>query len=201
VGALDGFQALTLEHFEDALDLANAARPVGLQGAIDRFDALRKVVGGNLGYYKTAEAKAEIQKVLEEAPNHATAQVIAEALGGLLPKTISMGGSYDAINEAWKPMQLAVASGEFQEGSSLEEDLYATTASRLNRLRPILHPDAQELSDAVMELANELKTFRRNPPISPAGIQEAVFRIDGAATAIDEEMERFGEKLEVEYRD
>ena len=199
LGGLDGLQVFTLEHFSDAMDLASVDRSPDLAAALEGFGKLQNRVGGNPKLYRGPQEQAALRRILELAPNHASARLILETNAGKLPQTMTLRGAYTALEEAWKPMQLAVANGEFGETGAFEENLYATSHSMISRLRPLFPEKARPLADAVRGLAVQLKNVRESPPTSRTAALEITAGLKNSDKKIEAEMEKFQKLFEETY--
>jgi hypothetical protein len=136
----------TATTYDQARDLALAERPDELQLSIDQFNALR---AAGLRNMRSKESIAKLKAILKRTPNFLSAELTLRAATRTLPKTLSLSGSFDAIDTNVAPFIDAIRKGRSEQLASSE---FSKTMESLRRVKPKLDPRVQQLHTSLVDL-------------------------------------------------
>lgn len=143
VAAFLKLQIVSVESFEEAWSLAQAERPADVRKALDLYAEVQSSSPQN-----SKENMDKLKEVLEILPGHQSARSLALHLMGRGPRTLSVGGSLEAIDEAWA--ELSVVAGV--DGFWTNRELKTRFGSRVNKVARL----QQKVDPRVMDYLQSL---------------------------------------------
>jgi len=169
----------SIKHFDEAVALAAQERNETLGPAVAEFIVIRDVClrdpRAALAILKTAQAQARLQAVLQKAPNCLSAKHLLLHAQGRTPKTLSLGGSIQAVDSSGKSLLQAVKSDEARGGGlAIQEDELRTTLNNLRNLRPKLDSRVWPYLDGMLKFGEVVRANVLNPARSGAGLENFV---------------------------
>jgi hypothetical protein len=193
IGPMAAIQVFTIDTFASAQALAKSPdeRSEELAEAMELFKSVQQLLVKQNGkaMLGNVQVQQRLKKVVELAPNHASARYLLLEAIGRAPKALTLQGSITAIDRAALPLIQGLENLNFKQGgSALDSDQFADAMTNLRRIRPRLDRRAWETADAIMDFAAAFKTLKNNPPSSPRARQD-----------LGEKIEETGESVELNY--
>ncbi len=136
----------TAEKFDDARDLALAERPPQLAASLDEFAALQ---AAGLAAMRDEESIAKLRAILGRSPNFLSAELVLRAATRTLPPTLSLAGSFEAIDTNIAPFIAAIRLGKSEKINDTE---LASTMESLRLIAPKLDARVRPLHTALIDL-------------------------------------------------
>ena len=161
----------TAHTFSECFALCSADRPKLLQQSLDQFRELTaKVITSGLTSLRDPENEQKLDELLIINPNLLSAKVLQTAAQKRMPTVLSKGGSLRVLQQLGEPM-LKAGSKQYPLKvawtNKLEPSPWASARTRVDRLRPLLYPDAKLYADALSDLAKiydgMVMNFSTNP--------------------------------------
>ncbi len=195
-------QVFTIETFEAAKALAVPAeeRSAKLKEAMELFATVQQVVGrSGARMLGNGQVQQRLGKVLNLAPNHASAKMLLLVGQGRTPQRLSLRGSLTAIDRAALPLYQGLQNDDFLgKNSALDSDEFATAAVNLKRIRSKLDQRAQATADAIVEFSELIRIVRNNPPSSPKAKRNLSNNIATASARVKSTHKSLLEKVRIE---
>ena len=180
-----GIQIFSLQKMDQAIQLANTPRSTELESAMATFASVQEVLGRNrlqaVAMLHNQYVLAKLREVLQAAPNHLSAKYLLLYGTDRLPRSLSLAGSLDGIDNGAAALIDAIRSNEPDAHSLLHKDVIAEQLSKLKALRALLDPRIRPYAEAVIEFGELVRELEANPPISKTGLREAKVKIQTAA--------------------
>lgn len=202
VKPLVDIQIFSMANFEEAFELSRTPekQPQKLREAIEEFAKIQEVLGkpGGENWLKNKFVIERLQKVIELAPNHLSAQNLLLQAQNRVPERLSLEGSLTQITHAAEPLIRAVRQRRFDpDKSSLNEDLYADALYALKRVRPKLDQRTWRCADSIADFATLMREFVNNRPNSYNNLRQAVAEIQSAGENVSREYDNLANQVDV----
>ncbi|MCG8601773.1 MAG: hypothetical protein MI807_16655 [Verrucomicrobiales bacterium] len=190
--SISGIQVFSISNFQEALEITRSEqeRNSNLAEAVDQFSEIQTVLNkpNGLNFLTNQHVIRRLEKVVELAPNHATAEALLVAANGQAPKMLSLGGSLAAIEFATNGIMEEVQDGRFDPRSaSTEDSTYADAILNIRRIRPKLDARTLDCADSVVELSDAMRIYINSRPRSYSKLHDLTERIKGAAASVKSE--------------
>lgn len=186
---LANMQVFAVGDFDSAWRVANSERPAGLARAIADFERLQSGFDGAkvMKVVNSAQGKALVGKIVENAPNHASAKVMQQAANRTLPKTLSLNGSLEKLFVAYTKMMSAVVADDGQV------DRLSASLAEFRRLQPRVEPRTRQLANVLTKTAADLMAIFRDGSTRERAMRMA----QGHARALNEAVSKLTDDPEV----
>lgn len=190
--SISGIQVFSISNFKEALDITRSEqdRSSNLAAAVDQFSEIQTVLNkpNGLNYLTNQHVIRRLEKVVELAPNHATAEALLVAAKGQAPKMLSLGGSLAAVEFATNGIMEEVQDGRFDPRSAPTEDnTYADAILNIRRIRPKMDARTLDCADSVVELSDAMRIYINSRPRSYSKLHDLTERIKEAAASVKSE--------------
>ncbi len=195
VAPLLEIQVFSIGTFEEALALALAGRDPAVQAALDDFARVQELFsrpGADMrGLLAHPQVQAKLQGIVKAAPNHLSALLMLAAARGTMPKSLSLVGSLDAIEDASAVLLRIAQSGALdgKKFDALGSDELADAISGLRRNRALLDRRTWPYSDSIVDLGNLLRTWKDSRPKDYTAQRRLVEQIKAAADNVDRQFD------------
>ena len=150
---LSKIQVFGIETLHDAVALARKDRAPDLAAAIERFEKVQQELERSADALTSESTRAALEEVLKLAPNHLTARSMLEISKGNAPKTLTLTASIDEVMGSTAPVRSFMWGGSEAKLGGPEDFLAAQR--RLQKVRPILHPDSHRLCQSLMMVMSD----------------------------------------------
>lgn len=186
IGPMAAIQVFTIDTFDSARNLAapGEERPPNLTEAMELFGTVQNVLQRQNGtaMLENRQVQQRLRKVVELAPNHASARYLLLQAIGKAPKSLTLQGSLAAIDQAALPLIQGLRNEDFRTGgNAFDSDEFADAMTNLRRVRPKLDQRAWRAADTISEFASLFRTLKNNPPNSQNALRELAEKIDDTA--------------------
>ncbi|MEM6884412.1 MAG: S16 family serine protease [Verrucomicrobiota bacterium] len=161
---LKNVQVFSAATYSEALEIASVKKSENVQKAIDEFNRIKQA-----GMKR--ESIADLEQVLEWAPNHLSAQAMIDVLTGNVPKTYSLKESVNQIMSTASPFVSILLTEKNQAVTlsnrggftipEIPDRLISETQRKLNKLSSKLDPDTKDLHSAVMDVVYAWSDFQK----------------------------------------
>ncbi|MFT5468541.1 MAG: hypothetical protein ACI8UO_003651 [Verrucomicrobiales bacterium] len=155
---LANMQVFAVENFEAAWRVASSERPSEIENAINDFARLQanfdkaKV----MDVVRSPKGKALVSKIVKLAPDHASAEVMQQAVNGTLPKTLSLNGSLEKLFSGYSDLIEALNADD------RHVDRISAVLADFRRYNSRVEPRTQELSTALTQISSQLMALFRD---------------------------------------
>jgi hypothetical protein len=155
--SVSNVQIFLISSFDDALKLAapEEERDSSLQQAITLFASVQDLLKRDPSKVQTHLRHPKVQERLTEVvklhSDHASARLLLAAGQNRLPQTLTLRGSFAAMDEAAGPAYQAIETRSFQQRGFFDRNEFSETKIDLARVRTKLDPRARPLCDALYE--------------------------------------------------
>jgi hypothetical protein len=161
-------QVFTASTLQQAIAVARQDRSSDLKEAITSFTALQALLHKSEGAaLRNPETAKTLSRILELAPNHASARYLLDSIEGKTLKTLSLGASLYEVARVLYPYRELLTIDNKTVGVRVPQELRVTSRRRLDAIRPIIHKDfAPIVRDigAFMEIADHVSD--KQSPVS-----------------------------------
>ncbi len=157
-------------NFSECVALSLAVRPTALQHSLDQFVRVaERIRKGGMPVLRSPETVKDLDAVLQLNANLVSARYLRLVAGKKQPTTLSTGGSFRMLNHLGAAI-LHAPGDPAQIGpwkKRLEATPFAMAKGRIDRMRPLLHPNARAYADALVDLGRIYDAYLHNPPQTP----------------------------------
>lgn len=163
-------QIISVGSFEEAWRLAQVERPEDLQKAIDLYAEVLTLAGEDPASLKSPATVEKLKTVLDILPGHQSARSLGLHLVNRGPTTLSVGGSLEAIDEAWEELYIVAALEGFWSDRDLK-DRFGSRVNKLARLQRKVDPRVKDYLQSLLAIGNFVDRYhgRKRLPDSIVG--------------------------------
>lgn len=178
-------QVFSVQDFWEAWELAKAPshRSEELVEAMKLFDEVAGVIGrpGGERLVTNPHVVERLKRIVELAPNHASAQLLLRTAMGNAPKYLSLGGSFTALDRCLKPMNAVQESRDFASKVEPIKD----SILNLRRVRNKLDPRTKGVSDSIEDLYGVLSEIDPGMQASSPRFRLLMQELNAASDKLD----------------
>lgn len=122
-----------------------------------------------------------LKKVIELAPNHASAELLLRTAYGNAPKHLSLAGSFTALDRCLKPMNAVRESEDFENMIDPLKD----SILNLRRMRTKLDPRTKPVSDGIEDVYEVLSDIEPGMQESSPRFRLIMQELNAASARLD----------------
>ena len=171
-------QILSINTLDDAAAVARLDKAPNMSSALMSFNQIQRTLGpnGSVSWLQNQNICTALQQVLQQAPNHLSAEFMLKAASNQLSSTLSLSASLEEIWAASAAMKNFLFNdktpdakqGETYKVTKLPAETVKVALDRLSWLESRLHPKTRDFRNAMNEFIVMLDTMRRQGSSSSA---------------------------------
>jgi len=162
-GDISRIQVFAVKTISEAKRIALSERPADLAEAITLFGRVQGLIRENPGaVYSTLRSRRihqVLRRVRELAPNHLSAALLLRWGTGRAPKMLTLGGSFDYLEQVSDALLEPIRSGVYRKPSGITTSELVRARSDLNKLRPKLDQRVIGYADAIGRFGRLLQKY------------------------------------------
>ena len=183
-GEVPQVQVIGIGTVDEAVALLRTDRSPGLSEAIELYDQVTQNYQQSTAYLHSPDCAAQLEKILQLAPHHFSAQLLKILAEGTRPKTLSATASLYYVSVAVQEI-LPIIEARAKESLRVPPSAVVTQGlSDLGKLRPVSHPRVVPLIDAwvkFIRIASSVESGMATPRYLDAqwqAVLDAMFELE-----------------------
>ena len=161
-------QIFSISDFRDAKAIARTNKVGPEKNAIETFTKVQSVLLKDPNRLRSMlqnrHVIAKLKAVLDEKPNHLSTKYLYLYATGKAPKSLSVSGSFQAIENGGNLLIDSIQGSNAQNSvSSLKPDAMGKSISHLKNLRRVLDPRLRHYNDSIVDFGLLVQDIQRVP--------------------------------------
>jgi hypothetical protein len=148
-------QIFTLEDYDQALAVARKDKSQEVQATLDSFQKIADKVKTDHELLKNSKVQSLLQQVLEQMPNHLSAQLLLDYAQDMAPTQLTVGGTFQEIqissSAVYRPLGMMLFKGDMDFEGDIRKDA-RESLEKLQAIADVIDPRVKGFHQAMSDV-------------------------------------------------